>query len=223
MFGDLALKLVQEARAAQVNQTLPPYNDELIRLILLETRQLHAHISKLLESGSNVEQDEGLAAQLVTHHAAAQRNKRCLLAYQNCRLEFIKSVVWQKGGSLDLALNHVIEIPGHASDTQQKTTLRSRLSPSEVDFIRGYAQLNLAYKTDFLDIVDVAAPLQRTLRADDVGPIRELMVSVVSNVDARDVQTERGSVTLRKGNRMRVLRSEIENLITRGWLTVVDD
>jgi GINS complex subunit 1 len=170
------------------------------------------------------ESDPGLAAQLVIHHAAAQRNKRCLLAYQNVRMTFLRSLLWKRGGGLDLTLSHVLESPArllaHEAD---KSTVRSRLSPAELAFVKQYADLNLAYKTEYLDIVDVAASLQKSADDDDVGPIRELMVSVVSHIDAKDVQTERGSITLRRGERMRVLRSEVDGLIVRGWLSVLDD
>lgn len=170
------------------------------------------------------ESDPGLAAQLVTHHAAAQRNKRCLLAYHNVRLDYLKTILWSKSGSLDLTLNHVIETPTRLlAHEAHKTTLRSRLSGAELDFLRQYSELNLAYKSEYLDIVDVAGSLQRGAGQDDVGPIKELMVSIVAHVDAKDVQTERGSISLRRGERMRVLRSEVEGLIVRGWASVLDD
>lgn len=227
MFGDLGLKLVQEARAAEINQTLPPYNDELVRLVMLETRQLQTHISGLLQEAGGVqaaESEEGLAGQLITHHAAAQRNKRCLLAYHNVRLQYLQSIIWSKGGSLELTLNHSIESPArlmaHEAD---KTTLKSRCSMAELAFVRQYADLNRAYKSEFLDVVDISASLGRSTRADDIGPIKELMVSIVSHVDAKDVQTERGSISLRRGERMRILRSEVDALIMRGWVSVLDE
>lgn len=193
--------------------------------MILETRQIQTHLSNLLQAGMEAaERDPGLAAQLVIHHAAAQRNKRCLLAYQNVRMTFLRSLLWKRGGSLDLTLNHILDSPArlltHEAD---KGTVRSRLSPTELSFVRQYADLIQAYKTEYLDIVDVAASLQKSSDDDDVGPIRELMVSVVAHVDAKDVQTERGSITLRRGERMRVLRSEVDSLIVRGWLSVLDD
>jgi len=202
------------------------YSDEMVRLVLLETRQLQAHITTLLESGvSDAESDPALAAQLVTHHLCAQRNKRCLLAYHESRLQFLRQALWNNSGSLTLTLNQTMESPskmiGHAEE--QHSTLRSRLSSTELDYLKKYSQLTLDYKSEFLDIVDVASSLCRSGHSDDVGPIKELMVSVVASVDAKDVQTERGSINLRRGERMRVLRSEVEPLIVRGWVTVVDE
>jgi GINS complex subunit 1 len=197
----------------------------VVRLVLLETRQLQSHITSLLASGAaDTEPDPALAAQLVTHHLCAQRNKRCLLAYHHSRLYFLRQALWNSAGSLTLALNQAMDTPSKmVSNMEQKTTLRSRLSSTELDYIKQYSELTLEYKSEFLDIVDVASSLRRSGHRDDVGPIKELMVSVVANVDAKDVQTEKGSLNLRRGERMRVLRSEVEALIVRDWVAVVED
>jgi len=198
----------------------------MVRLVLLETRQLQSHIASLLAMGVNdAESDPALAAQLVTHHLCAQRNKRCLLAYHHSRLYFLRQSLWNNAGSLTLTLNQTLETPSKmiSSDLEQKTTLRSRLSSTELDYLKKYSELTLEYKSEFLDIVDIASSLRRSGHRDDVGPIKELMVSVVANVDAKDVQTERGSINLRRGERMRVLRSEVEALIVREWVAVVED
>lgn len=202
------------------------YSDEVVRLVLLETRQLQAHITNLLGSGvSDAESDPALAAQLVTHHLCAQRNKRCLLAYHQSRLYFLRQALWNNAGSLTLTLNQAMEAPSKMTSSveEEQSSLRSRLSSTEIDYLKKYSQLMLEYKSEFLDIVDVASSLNRSGHGDDVGPIKELMVSVVASVDAKDVQTERGSINLRRGERMRVLRSEVEPLIVRGWVAVVDE
>lgn len=201
-------------------------SDEFVRLILLETRQIHAHLATLVQEheASNAENDSPLAAQLVTYHSAAQRNKRCLLAYHNSRLALLRSVLWNKGGSLDLTLSHQLDAPSRlGAHEEQKTTLRSRLCPAELEYVRQYAELNLAYKTEFLDIADIATSLHRSGHENDVAPMRELMVSIEAYVDAKEVQTERGSINLRRGDRIRILRSEVEALILRGWVGILDE
>lgn len=50
----------------------------------------------------------------------------------------------------------------------------------------------------------------------------ELMVSVVSRVDAREVMTDAGVISLRKAERMRVRRAEIETLLAKGWLALAE-
>lgn len=232
--------------------------------MLLETRQLQTHIAGLLEAGGvhAAESDPALAAQLVTHHAAAQRNKRCLLAYHHTRMLHLQRLLWAKGGGLDLTLHTGLDAPSRlaalatrpegpamgpsgvesagagagageqsgsrdaaaaAASTPTTTTLRSRLSPAELDFVRHYAALNLAYKSEYLDVLDVAGVLQRSADPHDVGPPRALMVSIEARLNAKDVQTERGSINLRRGERMRVLRTEIEGLLVRGWVRIVDE
>lgn len=111
--------------------------------------------------------------------------------------------------------------------------LRSKLSPTELTWLRGYASLVTAYKGEFLDILDIASPLSSSSAAGssrsqgrhllDFKPPDELMVTVVATRDAREVMTEMGMLNLRKGERMRVRRNEVEGLIIRGWLEVMDD
>lgn len=200
-----------------------PVSDEMVRLVLLETRQLQAHIASLLAGAPDAEPDPALAAQLVTHHLCAQRNKRCLLAYHHSRLYFLRQVLWNNAGSLTLTLNQTLQLPNNMTSGEARSSLRSRLSSTELDYVREYSELLVEYKSEFLDIVDVASSLRRSGHRDDVGPIKQLLVSVVANVDAKDVQTERGSINLRRGERMRVLRSEVEALIVRDWVAVVDE
>ncbi|CEH13420.1 Predicted alpha-helical protein, potentially involved in replication/repair [Ceraceosorus bombacis] len=243
MFGDEAIKLIKEAEASQATGLLRPYNVETVRAVLLETRQLQAHNDQLIASypggkaagEAAAEVDASLGAQLLTHHLSALRNKRCLLAYHNHRMDFLRRALWDKAGSAQLLLEE-----GRGSELG---ALKSRLSAEEVRSIRAYAELLRAYKEQFLDIVDLTAPLHRSghgagegggegaggsaggrmMMERDVGPPLELMVTIVARRDARDVMTERGTISLRMGERFRVARSEVEGLIVRGWVSVVDE
>ncbi|EPQ29587.1 uncharacterized protein PFL1_02806 [Pseudozyma flocculosa PF-1] len=215
MFGDQANKLIAEAKAAQMLGSIRPYNDELTRLILLETRQLHAHLTDLVSTSDS--SDPSVAAQLVTHHLSAHRNKRCLLAYHASRLDSLQTQLWKNGGNL--------------SQTLDDDGTRDKLAASEVEYAKKYRDLVNAYKGEFLDVLDLMAPLERNGREDagiagaagEWSPPLDLLVTVVALRDARDVQTDTGSISLRKGERMRVRRSEVEALIVRRWVEVVDD
>lgn len=126
---------------------------------------------------------------------------------------------------------------GGGGGEELSITLRSRISPSELNFLKSYSNLITSYKSDLLDVLDLTAPLSgssnpKSLLGNgnedeengfDFGPPTELMVTVLSLKDARDVQTERGGLNLRKGERLRVRREEVQSLITRGWLRVVDE
>lgn len=247
-------------------------SDSLVRLVLLETRQLSQSLASILSTlppgldpALAAERDLSLGAQLLTLHHAVQRNKRCLLAYHEHRATWLKRRLWDKGGGLALVLEErdntasaVSSLTSSGADGEAASgggggggsgssnggsELRSRLSPHEITWLRNYADLVTAYKAEFLDIVDVAGPL--TSRSASSGkasgkggeglgsgggadsywyaPPTELMVTVVATRDARDVMTEMGTLNLRRGERMRVKRQEVEGLIVRGWLDVVDD
>lgn len=92
--------------------------------------------------------------------------------------------------------------------------LRSALSPQELDFLRGYNNLLLDYKSDFLDVLDLTAGIDR--------PPGELMVDVRVMKDAGEVILEGGErVEFRKGERFRLGRSAVERLIIQGFLEEV--
>ena len=54
-------------------------------------------------------------------------------------------------------------------------------------------------------------------------PPEDLLVTVVATRDARSVETERGTMHLRAGERLRVRRDEVEALLIRGWLRMVEE
>ena len=53
-------------------------------------------------------------------------------------------------------------------------------------------------------------------------PPDDLMISVVVTRDAHSVETERGTLHLRAGERLYVRRDEVEALLLRGWLRETD-
>ncbi|KAJ9094638.1 hypothetical protein QFC19_007851 [Naganishia cerealis] len=93
--------------------------------------------------------------------------------------------------------------------------VRSRLSPQETDFLRGYNDLILDYKSEFLDVLDIASPVHRPPTIDD------LYVDVRVVRDCGTVYTELGQIEFRKGQRYMVRRSDIERLIIQGYLEEV--
>lgn len=235
--------------------------------MLLETRQIHAQLTPLAEraraqqasaeppssliSGSSQGAEGGgadpaLAAQLVTLHLYAHRNKRCLLVYHKQRLDWLKARVWDKAGALPLVLDEDVPDAPVAS-------IRPLLSPSELEWLRSYTSLIAMYRDTYLDVLDMALPLSTgppsSLRdghiaatggaagvapssvsvyealtpANSVRPPEDLLVTVVATRDARSVETERGTMHLRAGERLRVRRDEVEALLIRGWLRMVEE
>ncbi len=202
--------------SADVLLTWHACSDELVRLVLLETRQLRnvvlALVSEWPRGAAEADTNPALAMQLLTHHLSALRNKRCLLAYHKWRMDWLQRRLWAAGGTLDLVLDD-----DQGAGAQG---LRSKLSPSELSHLRSYAALVTDYKVVYLDVTDVCASLSSDPAGP--GPPKELMVTVVAQVDAKEVMTEAGVLNLRRGERMRVRRTEIEPLLLRGWLAVIE-
>lgn len=217
MHGDLALQLVtgsyRSTQATAPQLPLPKYALPLILAICLETRQLGAAIQAATEThGSALSQDNALVCALTVQHLAARRNKRCLLAYLHSRLGGIKERWWDAGGALAYLLSPAAS--ANVSADVDAPDLRSALSPQELDFMRGYNSLVLDYKSDFLDVLDLAAPIDR--------PPGELMVDVRVLKDAGEVVLEGGErVEFIKGDRFRLERSQVERLIVQSFLEEV--
>ena len=129
-------------------------------------------------------QTTGLALQL-----SIGRNKRCLLAYHQARLEVVEELHWQTG-------NPVVE-----------REFVQRLNEHEIDHYREYVELlsdtSKAFDLDLLQ---------------DVEPPKDLVVEVRALQDFGDVMTEFGSVKLSKNSTHFMRRADAEGLIRQGVL-----
>ncbi|PWY99181.1 hypothetical protein BCV70DRAFT_163325 [Testicularia cyperi] len=135
MFGDNALKLVTEAKACIALDTIKPYNDELVRTVLQETRQLHTHLSMLVEQleqsvSVSVDETASLQSQLLMLHLMVQYNKRGLLVYASTRIDLLSRM---------FSLSPSTSLPSlFAAHPGLKTSLSSK----EHDFLRSLAKLH---------------------------------------------------------------------------------
>ncbi|WRT68644.1 DNA replication complex GINS protein PSF1 [Kwoniella shivajii] len=218
MYGDLALQLVTASHRSTLSTTpqlpLPKYALPLILSICLETRQLGQSITSAAETHGQVSlsQDRSLVCNLTVQHLAARRNKRCLLAYLQTRIGGMKERYWDAGGGLAYLLTQPSK--QNVNPDADAPDLRSALSPQELDFLRGYNSLMLDYKSDFLDVLDLTASIDK--------PPGELMVDVRVLKDAGEVVLEGGErIEFRKGERFRLARSGVERLIIQGFLEEV--
>ncbi|WFD20827.1 DNA replication protein psf1 [Malassezia caprae] len=247
MPNEHALQLVHEAKLSASTGALRAYSTELVRLALLETRQLHAELAPLAaaarsRAAEGERADAATTARLVTQHLQAYRNKRCLLAYHRHRLDWLRSRVWDKAGAVSLVLDE--------DSPQDARSIRPLLEPAELEWLRSYAALVGLYKDAYLDVLDVTLPLATGAAAaapararaalgghfdvrstaaytaptppNAVRPPDDVMISVVVTRDARSVETERGTLHLRAGERLYVRRDEVEALLLRGWLRETD-
>lgn len=219
MYGDQALQLVTAAHrstlASAPQLPLPKYAQQLVLSICLETRQLGSAITSATEANAaNLSQDPALICCLTVQHLAVRRNKRCLLAYLSNRVGGIKERWWDAGGALAHLLAPLTEAAtgtGNSTGDPDAPDLRSALSHQEQEFMRGYNALVLDYKSDFLDVLDIAAPINR--------PPGELQVEVRVVREAGEVVLDDGRrILLRKDERFRLERALVERLIVQGYL-----
>ncbi|KAL7422399.1 DNA replication protein psf1 [Cryptotrichosporon argae] len=236
MYGDLAVQLVTSSHRSTLSTTpqlpLPKYALPLILSICLETRQLGTALAAAAEQHGqlSLSQDRGLVCALTVQHLAVRRNKRCLLAYLATRVGGIRERWWDAGGALAYLLAANTNGSGAPAGAgaggaggagasagagdEGGQDLRSALSPQELDFLRGYNELMLDYKSDFLDVLDITAGIDR--------PPGELMVDVRVIRDAGEVVLEGGErIEFTKGERFRLARSQVERLIVQGFLEEV--
>ncbi|WWC71339.1 uncharacterized protein I206_105293 [Kwoniella pini CBS 10737] len=230
MYGDLALQLVTASHRSTLSTTpqlpLPKYALPLILSICLETRQLGQSITTAAEQYGQISlsQDKSLVCNLTVQHLSARRNKRCLLTYLSTRINGIKERWWDSGGSLAYLLSNEILGDNNNNNNELENDfekeisndkdLKNNLSPQEIDFLKGYNNLMLDYKSDFLDILDLNSNLNK--------PPKELMIDIRVIKDAGEIFLENGEkVDFRKGERFRLNRSNIERLIVQGFLEEV--
>ncbi|KZV64259.1 GINS complex Psf1 component [Peniophora sp. CONT] len=194
-FGDLATQLVTEVKRQGDN--LGKYNDNLVRSVIREQRQLDGLLTAALEAaGPNF---DGSAPHALLYQTAIARNKRCLLAYHTFRIDKLKDAYWAAGA----ALPHIL------SDA----SLRARLAPSEVDWLREYNASVVSLRGEYSAELDVAAGVS--------APPKDLHVLVRVLRDCGEIQTEAGTIDFKKGQRFMVRRADVEHLVVQGYLQEV--
>ena len=196
-----------------------------------DLQRIHVEGARAVAEAARAEQASGqarpnaaLAARLVAYHLQAYRNKRCLLAYHRQRLDWLRARVWDKAGSLSLVLDEGPE--------GMRASLRTLLDPTEFEWLRSYAALVALYKDAFLDVLDVTWPITQgispaharealgsdfrapasSVAPNAIRPPEDVMLSVLVTRNVSHVETERGTMHLRAGERLHVRRDEVEGL-----------
>ncbi|KAF9316016.1 DNA replication complex GINS protein PSF1 [Podila horticola] len=124
------------------------------------------------------------------HFIPLQRNKRVLMAYHRQRLDKIKEIAW-------------------AYATLSEDT-RRKLSPDEITFYNEYERHKNKYTTEFGDV---------DLGLDVLFPPKEIFITVRVVKDCGDIVTDSGAtLSLKKNSEHFVKRSDVERLITQGYL-----
>ncbi|OBZ77305.1 DNA replication complex GINS protein PSF1 [Grifola frondosa] len=205
---------------------------ELATQLLIESRRSTATDTLLNKHPDDDNPTNPSMPAILLYQTAILRNKRCLLAYHQHRIDRLKDLYWSVGGALPLLLA-MPTVPSNASadtdaphangTTSAPSDIRSKLSPHEVDFLRSYAASLLALRTDSFssasaharvrgptEDVDLLAPITR--------PPKDLYVLVRVVRDCGVVHTELGAIDFRRGHRFLVRRADVEHLIVQGYL-----
>ncbi|KAL9126480.1 MAG: hypothetical protein Q9217_004479 [Psora testacea] len=210
MYGDLGLKLAQDAKRILALPYLPPYQTELVRAMTREARDLDKDVSDTLApyAGSfNPSQDPAIACSVFINHLCMRRNKRCLLAYHRVRADKLEELCWSGRDVLDEGMRQG-NGEGGASASAAGDSNQSSLSPEEEEYVRQYGNMLAAYKGHWTDI-DLTGSLE---------PPRDLFIDVRVLKDAGEIQTEYGAITLTKNSQFYVKQGDVEHLIAQGYL-----
>lgn len=191
MYGDLAAKLIQDSKRTLTLDTLPLYQEECVRGIVREIRELNREAEAIMNKYDDFHpsQDRKTSCALFVLHLCMRRNKRCLLAYQRLRAERLVQMSWND------------------MDIQDKDIMYN-LNPNEQEYLRKYNDLLVDYKGEWTDI-DLAG---------SVEPPMDLFIDVRVLKDAGEIQTEYGVFNLTKDSQFFVRHADVQRLIQQGYL-----
>lgn len=206
MLGDLANTLVIDSYRSQQTRSILAYNTTTVRLISREAKSLDdqlLHAADIFEN-SQVEYDEGQAAELTITALALRRNRRALSVYHHQRCDVIADKLWEAGGLLSIAF-------------KSNTDSRRNLATVDEAFAKSYEELLLNYRNEKELATDILAG-----GVEDMLPPLELFVKVRAMKEVGEIETTSGKIKLTKGSQYYMNRDEVSNLIVQGFLEVID-
>jgi len=183
MHGEKGIELLREAARSQ--DVLLPFNEDQVRQTLEETKQLwEKNRQEVAELSSAT-----VTPSIAYRHAAVERNKRCMLAYINARMEKIRNMRWQFGAVLP-------------------PEIKANLCEPEQDFFTKYNRI----------LVNYMASIDTDI-TEDLAPPRSLYVDVRVKQDYGELELPDGDVVqLKVGTQYHLPRSICEQLINQGIL-----
>ena len=200
-YGQRAKELIADLKRSD---WLPPYNDESVKAIQAEIQSHFEELNDFAKALYDSSKDDSDMDQqkkehqpvMLLHEAAIYRNKRCLLAYHQYRIDKLKQLRWETSAVL----------PPH---------VRSLVSESEQEFYMDYDKFISRYNESLSSCVDLNSNLQPP-EEDNV------MIRVVKN-GLGTIETESwGKVSLDMGTTHYLPRADVEHLIRQGYLEQLD-
>ncbi|EWM29187.1 dna replication complex gins protein psf1 [Nannochloropsis gaditana] len=185
-FGLKGRELLQDLKRSD---WLPLYNEDAVSRCLQECQGHMAQIRPALAQEMTEVPPEYLVA-LTVHLQHILRNKRCLLAYMQYRLDKVRDLRWETGGAI---------IP---------TRLQRKLSAKESEFFASYDKILSDYMGNY-PLLDLTGS---TL------PPKEICIEVRVLADCGEIMTDQGPVNLERGTNHFLRRADVEGLIRQGFL-----
>ncbi|CAH1405009.1 unnamed protein product [Nezara viridula] len=190
MWGDKALSLIKELERSQ--DTIPPFDDDTVRLIIEEMKILNQFIETAMTSAFDPVRNNYIAG-VRARQAALDRNKRCLLAYQWNRLQKLRQMRWEFGSVLP-------------------PDLKTHLSEGEAIWFNKYNKCLTSY------MKSIGGKNGLNLLQDSKPP-KELFIEVRCLTNYGKIELENGDVImLNKNSQHYMPRSQCETLIRQGVL-----
>lgn len=188
-------KSLQLLRDVKRSRWLPPYNDAVVKEVIEEIRNDMKEMKSLVSEHEDLEGlPREVAAGLCLYNDLVDRNRRCLLAYLNHRLETIEGLRWEVGRMVP----------------EDKL---AKLHDSEKKYLHHYNASLDKYMKHY--IPSAKEPLDLVA---DAKPPEDLNVQIrVRDEGAGEIVTsDSGTVRLRRGWAHTVKRSDVEQLIRAG-------
>jgi GINS complex subunit 1 len=193
-FGHRGKALVMECK----HPDLLPYNDELVKGCLDE---ITFHVDELEHIVDSIVGDKPsleVRPALLLHEAAIQRNKRCLLAYQNHRIRYL--------------MENPIQDTNGISSKLSSSSSSTILSDAECEFLAAYERLRTNH------------PYSLTLTRSPRLPPSQTMVQVrVVETVGTVVLAESGvSVHLAQGTVHYLPARDVQHFLQQGVLELIE-
>eukprot|EP00438_Fugacium_kawagutii_P007487 Skav230112 [mRNA] locus=scaffold283:235150:240031:- [translate_table: standard] len=188
-----AAQLLKELKSAR---WLPPFNDKLVKEVAEEILSDNKEMERMVAQESGVELETGSLMGLYLRDDLIDRNKRCVLAYLNARLEVIEQLRWEVGRMVP----------------EEKL---QKLHEAERQYLNNYNDSLDKYMKRYVQ--NCTHPLDLTANAEAPEDVM-IQVRMLRDDPQLDgiVSNDSGLLRLRAGCQMMVKYSDVEHLLRAG-------
>ncbi|CAJ1407314.1 unnamed protein product [Effrenium voratum] len=193
LHGRKAAQLLQDLKRAR---WLPPFNDKVVKEVAEEILSDAKEIKRIFDQDSEESLENEVLIGLYLYDDLIDRNKRCLLAYLNARVEVIERLRWEVGRMIP----------------EEKL---SKLHQGEKEYLKNYNDSLDKYMKRYTP--KCKHPLDLTANAEAPEDMN-IQVRILRPDPQLDGIASNGSgmLRLRGGYQMMVKRSDVEHLIRAG-------